>query len=342
MTKRAKPINLALQGGGAHGAFTWGVLDRLIEDGRVSFDAISATSAGAMNAVACIYGAAIGGPDEARRLLHDFWKTSAEFGGTQGPVVAEVWNRLTAPFGALDQGPAYHMFDSLVRTFSPYQLNPLNINPLRDILERLIDFDELHRRGCGTRLYLSATNVRTGKIKVFENSEIGVEHVLASACLPYIFHAVEIDGEHYWDGGYMGNPAIFPLIYGATSRDVLIVHINPLERLDVPRTAPEIFNRINEISFNSSLMREMRAIAFVTRLIDDGALSSDRYSRMLIHAIHGDEFMRDLSIATKLSPSWSFLCELRDLGRRIAEEWLEANFDAIGERSSVDIEEMYL
>ena len=193
-----------------------------------------------------------------------------------------------------------------------------------------------------TRLYLSATNVRTGKVKVFENARSSADAVLASACLPYVFQAVEIDGEHYWDGGYMGNPAIFPLIYRKGTRDVIIVHINPIERSKVPKTAPEIFDRINEIRFNSSLMREMRAIAFVTKLIDDGALDPEKYARMLVHSIRDDAEMTALGVATKLNPDWAFLCRLRDAGRRRAGEWLEQKFTAVGETSSVDINVEYL
>ena len=192
------------------------------------------------------------------------------------------------------------------------------------------------------RLFLSATNVRTGKIKVFENDAMSVDVVLASACLPYLFHAVEIDGEHYWDGGFMGNPAIFPLIYNRGSKDVILVHINPIERKKLPMTAAEIFNRMDEISFNSSLMREMRAVAFVTKLIDDNVLDRGKYSRMLIHSIRDDAAMAELGVATKLNPDWDFLCRLRDSGRAKAAEWLDSNFDKVGQSSTVDLAETFL
>lgn len=336
-----KSINLALQGGGAHGAFCWGVLDQLLADGRLSFEAISATSAGSMNAVALAYGYVTGGPEGARAKLEEFWHAASDAGHATAHLNTDAWMPFIAPFGA-EYTPGYQMFDAVVRTFSPYQLNPLNINPLRDVIERVIDFDVLREATDAPRLHLSATNVRTGKIKVFTGDDVSCSAVLASACLPYIFQSVEIDGEFYWDGGYMGNPAIFPLIYHSKSRDVIVVHINPLCRPEIPKTAPEIFNRVNEISFNSSLMREMRAIAFVTRLIDEGVLHSTKYNRMLIHAIMADEEMAELSVATKLSPNWAFLCQLRDLGRTRTRAWLEAHYQDIGNASSADLDAMYL
>lgn len=340
MAAEKKTVNLALQGGGAHGAFAWGVLDRLLEDGRLEFEAITATSAGSMNAVALAYGFAVDGHDGARATLEEFWRESALAGERLGVIPSEGFARASGV--DLDFWPGYQFFDAMVRTFSPYQLNPLNLNPLRDVLTKVIDFDRLCAAPGSVRLHLSATNVRTGKIRIFQHEELSVDAVLATACLPYIFQAVEVDGEHYWDGGYMGNPAIFPLIYGATSRDVIVVHINPMIRESVPHTAPEIHNRINEITFNSSLMREMRAIAFVTRLIDDGALDIGSYRRMLAHAIMDDEHMRQLSVATKMSPDWAFLCQLRDVGRERAGQWLAAHFGDVGVRSSIDIEKMYL
>jgi NTE family protein len=250
-----KTVNLALQGGGSHGAFAWGVLDRLLEDGRIKIEGISATSAGAMNATVLAYGLAEGGTEGARSALAFFWRNIAEAARTS-PLQPSPLDRLLHNHW-LDFSPAFQMLDLMTRVFSPYQLNPLNINPLRDVLVQSVDFEQL-RRCSSAKLFLSATNVRTGKVKIFNTSEITPDAVLASACLPFLFQAVEIDGEAYWDGGYMGNPAIFPLIYECVSTDVVIVHINPLARPDVPRTSGEIMNRINEISFNSSLMREAR------------------------------------------------------------------------------------
>ncbi|MGI9452515.1 MAG: patatin-like phospholipase family protein [Geminicoccaceae bacterium] len=339
-TKR-KPVNLALQGGGAHGALAWGVLDQLLEDGRLEIEGLSATSAGAMNAVAFAYGMEVGGRDGAREQLDSFWSEISSSGERYSPVRAFPWERWLNGFN-MENSPSFQAFEAVTHLFSPYQLNPFDFNPLRDVLERVIDFERLRRSSKTPALYLSATNVRSGKIKVFRNAEMSSDVVLASACLPFIFKAVEIDGEHYWDGGYMGNPAIFPLIYGSKSRDVIVVHINPLERKELPTKAPEIFNRINEISFNSSLMREMRAIAFVTRLIDDGALNRKDLNRMFVHSISSDEEMTRLSIASKLSPDWTFLCHLRDIGRQAAKDWLAKNFRKVGVESSVDIADVYL
>jgi NTE family protein len=334
-----KRVNLALQGGGAHGAFAWGVLDRLLEDGRVEFDAVSATSAGAMNATVLAYGLTIGGREGARAELAKFWKQISD-AGAKGPLQASWLDKATRNW-SLNNSPSFLFFDILSRMMSPYQLNPMNMNPLRDVLTACVDFDRL-RAGCALRLYLSATNVRTGKVKVFETHEISPDAVLASGCLPFIFHTVVIDGEPYWDGGYMGNPAIFPLIYGSEVNDVVILHINPLVRDDIPKTAPEIMNRINEISFNSSLMREMRAIAFVSSLIDREELKSDRHRRMLIHSIRNEAFMSGLGVMSKLNADWAFLQELRDVGRETASRWLDENFDAIGQRSTTDLRDLFL
>ncbi len=337
----AKQINLALQGGGAHGAFTWGVLDYLLEDGRLSIEAISATSAGAMNAALLAYGYSVGGHAGARERLHEFWQQVSAAGELCSPARALPWERWFKPL-SMDYSPSYHAFQALSRTFSPYQFNPLNFNPLRDVLTSVIDFKALSGCEGGIKLHISATNVRTGKIRVFTDREITVDAVLASACLPFLFQAVEIDGEHYWDGGYMGNPAIFPIIYSSVSKDVVLVHVNPIERPQLPVTASDIFNRINEISFNSSLMREMRAIAFVTRLIDAGHLDANTYSRMRIHAVRNDADMARLGVASKFNPDWDFLTGLRDTGRAEAAQWLESTFDLIGKQSSINVDDTYL
>jgi NTE family protein len=334
-----KTINLALQGGGAHGAFAWGVLDRLLEDERVVFEGISATSAGAANAAVLSYGLTVGGRDGAKRALKTFWRRIAR-SAMFSPLQPSPFDRLTHNHG-LENSPVYAAFDILSRIFSPYQLNPLNINPLKTVLEEVVDFERL-QRDCAVKLFLSATNVRTCKVKIFTGDEICADAVLASACLPFMFQAVEIKGEHYWDGGYMGNPAIFPLIYHCDSADVVIVHINPAERPDVPTNARDIMNRINEISFNSSLMREMRAISFVTKLVEDGKLKEGDAKHMMLHAIEADDVMRGLGVASKLNADWEFLQHLRDIGRERAETWLEASFDKLGVESSVDIRAKYL
>ena len=336
-----KQIALALQGGGAHGAFAWGVIDRILEDGRLEIEGVSATSAGAMNAAVLASGLQRGGPDGARAALHAFWQDIARTAQYASPFRKLPWETFLHNGHTLDYSPMYVMTDLMLRMLSPYQFNPMNFNPLRDVLERHVDFEAL-RAGCPIHLHLCATNVETGKVRVFDGHEMSADAVLASACLPFLFQAVEIDGEHYWDGGYMGNPAIFPLIYHRGTRDVVIVHINPIVRRGVPKTASEIMNRINEVSFNSSLMREMRAISFVTSLIQEGKIDRPDMKQMLIHSIRSDEAMSALGVSSKLNADWPFLCFLRDEGRARAETWLHDNFDAIGQRSSIDIRAEFL
>jgi NTE family protein len=338
MTK-TRLASLALQGGGAHGAFTWGVLHRLLKESRFEIDGISATSAGALNAVVLAHGLTVGGREGAMTALANFWQRVASV--AKRSVLQPSWYDLVTHNYRLEHSPAYFFFDLLSRVFSPYQLNPLNYNPLKSILEEIVDFEGLRRKSA-VKLFLCATNVRTGKIRVFTNDEICVMRVLASACLPQLCQAVEIDGEYFWDGGYMGNPALFPLIYGCKSNDVIVIHINPTERFEIPKTAQEVINRINEISFNSSLFREMRAIAFVTKLIDDKKVADGSLKRMLIHSIEADDVMQALGPTTKLNADWQFLMYLHDLGHNRADSWLEAHLDMIGIESTVDIRTKYL
>jgi NTE family protein len=335
-----KILNLALQGGGAHGAFTWGVLDRLLEEPRLDFEGVVATSAGAMNAAVMAYGLVEGGRQGAKRALANFWRRVSH-AAAFSPLQPTVFDHLTGN-RSLENSPPYVFFDLMTRLMSPYQFNPFDINPLRRVLQQSMDFEAVRSTKCKLKLNICATNIRTGKVKVFSNDEVSCEAVMASACLPFLFRAVEIGEDAYWDGGYMGNPAIFPIIYGCESPDVLIVHINPIVRPDLPRTATEILNRINEISFNSSLMREMRAIDFVTRLIDSGSVTELDLKRMLIHAISADDIMVQLGVASKLNGDWSFLTSLRDAGRERADAWLAKHFESIGRQSTADIHATYL
>jgi NTE family protein len=338
-----KKINVALQGGGAHGAFSWGVVDKLMEDGRVEFEGMSATSAGAMNATVFAYGHMVGGRDGARAALEKFWRDVSAAGRMSSPLQPTPIDAWLRAFG-MREPLAYRAFEYMTHVLSPYEFNPLNLNPLKKVLEGSVDFAAL--QGCTTtKLRLCATSVRTGKPRIFRNPEITPDAVLASACLPLLFQAVEIDGEPYWDGGFIGNPAIYPLIYDAESRDILIIHVNPIVRNEVPKRSSEIMNRMNEISFNSSLMREMRAIAFVSKLIDDDWLKpemKDRLSRVHIHSIRSDDVMSAFSVASKYNTDWDFLTHLRDLGREAAELWLSAHFDDVNHRSSADIRGDYL
>jgi NTE family protein len=333
-----KTINVALQGGGAHGAFAWGALDKLLEDGRLAIEGISGTSAGSMNAAVLAFGLAKGGPEDARQRLHDFWKAISNAGRFYSPVEHLPWEALFAVWNP-GFSPSFEWFRALTRYFSPYQLNPFDVNPLRDAITELVDFDAL--RSCRVaKLFLSATNVRTGKVRVFTTKEITTDVVMASACLPDLFKAVEIAGEHYWDGGYMGNPCLFPLIYHTTCKDIVILHINPIERPDLPIVASDIFNRVNEITFNSSLLRELRAIAFVQTIMDRGWIKDEyrsKLARVRLHSIRADAALRDLSVASKFANDWDFLCMLRDRGRAETTRWLAKSYDAIGERSSIDL-----
>jgi NTE family protein len=287
-----------------------------------------------MNAVVLAHGLSTGGCEGGRQALEAFWRHVADASSYAsvppfGPERPLAWH-------SIEDAPAFLFFDLMTRLWSPYQFNPLNLNPLRAILENTVDFERL--RACPrTHLFLTATNVRSGKVRVFQTPEVSPDVVMASACLPHVFQAVEIDGEAYWDGGFMGNPAIFPLIYDSPSRDVVVVHVNPLCRPDVPRTAAEIQNRINEISFNSSLMREMRAIAFVTRLLDEGAIAEGKMKRMLMHSIAADDVMQSLSAVSKMNTRWEFLMRLRDVGRERAGMWLQNDFEKVGQESSADL-----
>ncbi len=337
MVEAPKRINLGLQGGGAHGAFTWGVLDRLLEDGRLEIDGICGASAGAMNATVVAYGLARGGAQGARDALREFWTKTSE-AARLSPIQPSLIDRWFS-VGNMDFSPSWLFFDNLTRVLSPYQYNPWNINPLRQVLESVIDFDWLADQ-CDhdkIKLFLCATNVKTGKIKVFKGSEISPNAVLASACLPFMFHTVEISGEFYWDGGYMGNPPIFPLIYNTDTSDVLIVQINPVNIQSVPTSAQEIFDRINEISFNSSLMREMRAIAFVTKLIDKGDLELNSYKRLNLHMVEAEKELAALNVSSKLNADRRFLEWLFELGRKQGEAWIDAHIEKVGVESSFDI-----
>ena len=344
MVERAnnKTVNLAMQGGGAHGAFGWGVLDKLTEDGRLDLEGLSASSSGSMNAAVYADGLMRGGRDGAREALEKFWRNVSDAGALYSPVRAAPWDK--ALDLALDYSPGYLLFQALTGAFSPYQLNPLGFNPLRDLVHKSVDLDAV--RACTRlQLFICATNVRTGQPRIFRNPEVTLDVLMASACLPTLFPAVEIEGQHYWDGGYMGNPALYPLIYHTQARDIVIVHINPIVRPKLPTTAAEIQNRVNEISFNSSLLRELRAIAFVTKLIEQGWLKDEyraKLKRVLIHSILADETMGDLSVASKLNTDWTFLCDLRDRGRAAAAHWLEVNFDHVGYHSTVDLHSEFL
>jgi len=334
-----KPINVALQGGGAHGAFTWGVLDYLLEDGRIAIEALSGTSAGAMNAVVLADGMMAGGRDGARAALERYWQ-AVSCAALTSPFQPTVWDALYGNWN-LDNHPGFVFFDFLSRMASPYQMNPLNLNPLRDIMEAVVDFERL--RHCDrVKIFISATNVRTGRVKVFRHDELCPEAVLASACLPQLFQAVHIGDDIYWDGGYLGNPVLFPFFYRCTSPDVLIVQLNPFSREKEPTTAVEIMDRLNEITFNSSLLAEFRALNFVAELVEQGRIDHARYKRVLPHLISGEAVLGQLSVSSKFNAHWGFLTMLRDAGRTTARRWLEQHVEHIGVRPTIDVRDYYL
>jgi NTE family protein len=333
-------VSLALQGGGAHGAFTWGVLDLILEDGRLDIEAISGASAGAMNAVCLADGFREGGADGARKRLAAFWKAvSSE--GSMSPGARGAFERMLAAWSL--PMPAENPFLAFLGRYgSPYTFNPLNINPLEEFIARTIDFDRV--RQCAQsaiKLFISATNVRTGKVRVFDGHELTARHIMASACLPKLFQAVDIDGETYWDGGYMGNPPLFPLFYGIDADDVMLVQINPLHRDDVPKTADEIDARLNEISFNGPLVAELRAVNFVARMIDEGHLPRDRFKRVRMHRIALQDAIDRLSSETKLSNDYEFLLKLHKAGRKAAERWLRRNHAALGKNDTLDLRQEF-
>jgi NTE family protein len=332
-----KRINLALQGGGAHGAFTWGVLDHLLQDGRLAVEGISGTSAGAVNAVMLADGLKRGGADEARKRLSEFWR-AASLGGDLPPLQRAVLNRLFSMLPSEDS-PTFDWLNAWSRYLSPYDVNPLNINPLKDLIERFVDFEGL--RADPRALFIAATNVQTGKLHIFPHDKISAEAVMASACLPAVFRAVEIDGVPYWDGGYLGNPVLFPFFRATATEDVLIVQINPVVRKKVPHSTREIMARVNEITFNSALMAELRAIEFVNRLIEQGRVphgtGPNEYRRIRVHRIVLEGLGERFSSSSKLRNDLESFELLRKLGHRSARRFLDAHYADIGVRSSIDL-----
>ncbi len=327
----ARKVDLALQGGGSHGAFTWGALDRLLEDETLDFAAVSGTSAGALNGAVLATGFARGGRAGARRALADFWHDVSHSASPFAPPVGWV---------DLQRLPGFEWMSSFWRSFSPYDFNPHNINPLRSLLARHVDLALL--RTSTLRLFVTATSVHTGQARVFSGDALSLDALLASACLPHLFQAVEIDGEPFWDGGYTGNPALFPLIYDTETLDLLLIKINPLVRRATPRRQIDILDRLSEVTFNASLVGEMRAIAFVSRLVREGRLDPGRYKDLRLHMIADEEGLAPFGAASKLDASRVLLERLFALGRGAAERWLAAHGADVGVRASLDIEKSFL
>ncbi|MDJ0957789.1 MAG: patatin-like phospholipase family protein [Arenicellales bacterium] len=329
---KVKNITVALQGGGAHGAFTWGVLDRLLEEKGLTITGISGTSAGAMNGAVLTDGFEKGGANLAKEKLHDFWRAMSDT-GSFSPFQSDLFNNSWAGWS-----PMAIWMDTVSRFASPYQFNPFNINPLKRVLEETIDYDCL--RNCKSiRLYISATNVRTNRLRVFTSKEMSPDVLLASACLPELHQAVEIGGEAYWDGGFMGNPTLEPLLHNCHSSDVIIIQLNPTERDSIPQTANEIAERQREITLNSSLMREIRNIAYITRAVEQGDMAAPKYSRIYLHQISAQEVTRKLNGASKFDTSWPFLTGLRDQGREHADAWLSKNKRHLAKKTTLPLKE---
>lgn len=333
-----RAICLALQGGGAHGAFQWGVLDRLLEADVLDIRAVTASSAGAMNAAALVSGLATGGSQGARDTLDRLWRETNLSGGKNVFGDNSLWSNAMTPAWLKDT-PLWRASETLAMSMSPYQFNPFNHNPLRRVLQAAIDFEAV--RGSDIKLFIAATEVRHARSRVFKTPEITDQVLLASACLPHLFQAVEIDGEPYWDGGYLANPPLWPLFYEGTPDDVLLVTLNAFERDEAPRAAGDIMDRLNEVVFNAPLVAELRAIAFVQDLIEKGRLTPDareNYRNVLLHAIEADNWLSDLALGSKFNTEWTFLNDLKSRGRAAADEWLNACFADVGSRSSVDLQ----
>jgi NTE family protein len=340
MEQAARPISrapilvdLALQGGGSHGAFTWGVLDRLLEEPWLEIDGVSGTSAGAMNSAVLAAGFAKGGAQGARAALENFWRgvsDAARFSPLQRGPLDILLGRWT-----MDNSPAYLMADMMSRVISPYTLSASGNNPLRDVLAKFIDFDQIAQSPI--KVFITATNVHTGRGRVFRNDCITPEVLLASACLPSLFQAVEIDGEHYWDGGYSGNPTLTPLVRHCKADDMILIPINPIERAEVPRTAAEIMNRLNEISFNAVTLKELRMIAMLRKVVDAGDSEGAEWANLRLHRV-GNDIMTTLGASSKMIAEWPFLTMLRDEGRKSAQAFLDAHALDLGKKSTMDID----
>lgn len=337
-----RPVCLALQGGGALGAFQWGILDRLLEDDRLDIRAISAASAGAMNGAALISGLGqtgdTGASQGARQALDQLWRETNRSGGKNVFGDSAIWSSSLTPEWIKDT-TMWRSMETLASSLSPYEFNPFNLNPLKRVLEGSIDFEVV--RNSRVHLFVAATAVRHARARIFTSPEITDQVLLASACLPHLFQAVEIDGEAYWDGGYLANPPLWPLYEGDTPDDILLLTLNPFRRDETPRSAGDIMDRVNEIAFSAPLTAELRAIAFMQELIEQGCLTDSargRYRHVRMHAIEADGWLDDLTAGSKFNTEWSFLNGLKAKGREAAEDWLESCFHSVGVRSSVDLQ----
>lgn len=334
-----KKIALALQGGGSHGAFTWGVLEALLEDERLEIEGVSGTSAGGMNAAAVTQGVCEGGNQGAIAKLNELWKSIGDL-GRNSPIHPSYKDKLIKNF-RISNNPFFKIMSYVTSIFSPYQLNPMNHHPLSDMADTVFDFKKLGATD-KVKLFLCATHVTTGKLKIFTKTELCKEALLASACVPQMFQAVEVDGEFYWDGGFIGNPAIYPLIYNCKTPDVVVIQIRRIHDSKIPTTVHDIQNRLGEITQNSCLAREMRSISFITKLLDDGIIPEGKIKRLHMHMIRDDDFFSGIERASGFCSDPDFLAYLHKAGKRAGKAWLKTNFDRIGKGSTADIDKDFV
>lgn len=334
-----KYLSIAMQGGGAHGAFTWGTLDRLLEESNLVVEGVSGTSAGGMNAVATAQGIMEGGNEGARVKLKQYWDTMAD-AGTGSIFKPGMLDRMMNKF-TLHNSPGFLMFDFMCKILSPYQMNPLGSDPLKDVVMSLFDFEKLNKYK-DVKIFLAATHVFTGKLRVFTNHELSVDTMLATACLPTIHNAVLVEGEYYWDGGFIGNPVIYPLIYECETPDIMILKLNPTHRRKLPITASEIGDRLNEITNNTSIVREMRSMHFITKLIDNGIADPKKLKRTHVHLIENESTFQELGWSSKLNTEPEFFKFLFESGRITTDKWLEKNYDSIGKKTTADVLEEFI
>ena len=338
-TSKNKKIAIGLQGGGSHGAFTWGVLDYLLEDGRIDIEGVSGTSAGGMNCLALCQGMAEGGKEGARKMLHRYWKILSEKSKKIGMTPTAI-DKYKGGYG-IATNPLFLMMGQISKNMSPYEWNPKNLNMLADLVKELFNFKKIASFE-DLKVFLCATNVRTSKLKIFSGQEITPEAVLATACLPSLFQAVNIEGDDYWDGGFIGNPAIFPLIYNCKTPDIMVILLTPQYRHNTPKTMDEIHWRMTELSLINTLTREMRAIHFISKLIDEGIADKTRIRKLNMHVVQNPQVFADLDHTSALNSDWDFMMHLFEKGRETGQKWLEKNFDDIGVKTTANLEEEFI
>ncbi|MDR2723581.1 MAG: patatin-like phospholipase family protein [Holosporaceae bacterium] len=333
VTSDKKHISIAMQGGGAHGAFAWGVMDRLLEDDRIVVEGASGTSAGGMNSASLIEGLIKGGNGGARAKLNDYWREMSALSKKTSPYQLNPVDKMLKYYN-LDRSFGYFFMGTLQQYFSPYQWNMENKNPFRDFVSDFFDYQAI-RESKEKKIFLGATHVKTGKIKVFSNDQFCTDALLASACLPFLYQAVKVDGEYYWDGGYIANPAIFPLIYNCKARDIILIQLTKTHVAEIPHTATAITDRLKEITYNGCLVHEMRAIHLITKFIDSGIIKDPSVKRMNMHIIKNEDSFKGLNLSSALNTDWDFLQYLKEEGRKSADHWLKQNYDKIGSNTHV-------